>query len=303
MALLLLSTPERGAVWSRIFSAAGEPLYLAEDDVRDPSEITHIACWVPPRDLGRYPNLKVLISTGAGVDQMPPLPDSIALSRTIATGIEEMVRDWVVMATLMMHRDMPTYLEQARRGLWAAHPVEMTTRRRVGIMGMGRIGRLAARSLLTLGFPVSGWSRSGAAVEDVTIFAEDRLSAFLERSDLLVCLLPLTPQTRGILNAGLLERLPDGAALVHAGRGEHLDMAAIGAALDSGRLSSVMLDVTLPEPLPVDHPFWNDPRIIVTPHIAASTDNEQGARHALAVIAAGRDGRKLPGLVDRERGY
>ncbi len=303
MALLLLSTPERGAVWSRVFSAADEPLYLSEDEVRDPAEITQIACWVPPRDIGRYPNLKVLISTGAGVDQMPPLPEGIALSRTIAPGIEEMVRDWVVMATLMAHRDMPVYLDQARRGLWAAHPVETTARRRVGIMGMGRIGRLAARSLVSLGFPVSGWSRSGAAVEGVEIFSEDALPAFLERTGLLVCLLPLTPYTRGILNADLLARLPDGAALVHAGRGGHLDMSAIGAALDSGRLSSVILDVTSPEPLPGDHPFWRDPRVIITPHIAANTDNGQGARHALAVIAACRNGHAVPGLVDPERGY
>lgn len=303
MTLLYLSTPERIPVWAPLLAEAGEEMVIGEEAVTDPAAITHIACWMPPRDLSRYPNLNTVISVGAGVDQMPPLPEGVALSRTIAPGIEEMVRDWVVMASLMLHRDMPRYLDQAGRGEWVTHHARLTRTCRVGIMGMGRIGRLAAQSLAALGFPVAGWSRSGAPIEGLEVFAADALEGFLARTDLLICLLPLTDETRGLLNAPLFVQLPRGARLVHAGRGPQLDMEALRAALDSGRLSAAMLDVTDPEPLPADHWAWHDPRIVVTPHVASHTDPEEGARHVLAVIRASREGQPIPGLVDPGRGY
>lgn len=303
MSLLLLSTPERARAWQPIFDAAGETLILGEDAVSDPADITHIACWMPPADPGRYPNLRAVISTGAGVDQMPALPPGVALTRTIAPGIDDMVRDWVVMATLMLHRDMPRYLEQAAQGDWRAHPIRAAASARVGIMGMGRIGRAAAASLSALGFDVAGYSRSGDPLDGIAIHGQPDLPAFLARSDLLICLLPLTGETRGILGDELFDRLPETAALIHAGRGAQLDMNALGRALDGGRLRAAMLDVTDPEPLPQDHWAWRDPRVIITPHVAANTDATEGARHALAVIEASRTGASLPGFIDRTRGY
>ena len=278
-------------------------MIVGEEAVSDPAAVTHILCWVPPEDLRRYPNLEVVISAGAGVDQMPPMPEGVALVRTIAPGIEEMVRDWVVMATLMLHRDMPTYLHQADRGQWSAHPVPRTQGVRVGIMGIGRIGRLAAQTLGAMGFEVAGWSRSGRPVEGVPIYGGADLDTFLAQAEILVCLLPLTEDTRGILGATLFEKLPRGARLVHAGRGAQLDMDALKSALDRGHLASAMLDVTHPEPLPEDHWAWRDPRIVVTPHVAANTDHAEGARHALEVIRAGRNKEELPGRIDQKRGY
>lgn len=303
MALLLLSTAERGEVWPRVFAEAGESLVVGEAAVADPAAITHIACWVPPRDLSAYTGLKTVISVGAGVDHLPPLPAGVALSRTIAPGMAAMVRDWVVMATLMAHRDLPAYLAQARDGLWRAGKVMAAGARTVGILGMGRIGRLATASLGDLGFRVRGWSRSGTPVEGVDMFAAAELDEFLSGSDILVCLLPLTESTRGLLGEALFSRLPHGARLVHAGRGAHLDMAALSRALDAGQLASAFLDVTDPEPLPPQHPLWRDPRVIVTPHVAAQTDAREGALHALAVIRAVREGLPIPGLVEPERGY
>lgn len=303
MALLLHSTPERGAVWGRIFADAGEGFIPDEVSVTDPAQVTHLACWVPPADLSRYPNLRTVICVGAGTDHVPPLPEGVALSRTIAPGIEAMVRDWVVMAVLALHRDLPAYLDHAARGEWQPRPARLARSRRVGIMGMGRIGRLAAESLGALGFPVRGYNRSGAPVEGVDIFGADRVDDFLAGADILVCLLPLTEETRGLMDDAFLARLPEGAALVQAGRGAQLDMEALRRALDGGRLSAAMLDVTDPEPLPADHWAWTDPRVLVTPHVAAHTDAEEGARHALAVIRADRDGQPVPGLVDRSRGY
>ncbi|WP_128255282.1 2-hydroxyacid dehydrogenase [Falsirhodobacter deserti] len=303
MALLFRSTPERGAIWQRVFQQEGERIFLGEDAVDDPAAVTHIACWMPPRDLSRYPSLQVVIGVGAGVDHMPPLPEGVALSRTLAPGIEGMVRDWVVMAALALHRDLPAYLDQAARGEWRTHTTCLARDRRIGIMGMGRIGREVAGTLGAMGFPVAGWSRSGTPVAGIEVHGASGLDGFLARTDLLICLLPLTDETRGILNARLLACLPQGARLVHAGRGAHLDMAALRAALDGGQLAAAMLDVTDPEPLPADHWAWSDPRIIVTPHIASQTDPEEGARHALAVIRATRNGQPVPGLVDRAKGY
>ncbi|GHG96077.1 2-hydroxyacid dehydrogenase [Pseudodonghicola xiamenensis] len=303
MALLLQTFPERAAIWSRVFSEAGEPLVCGADQVSDPAAVRYLACWVPPPDLTIYPNLEVVISVGAGVDQMPKMPEGVRLCRTLAPGIEEMVRDWVVMATLMLYRAMPVYLEQATRGQWQTHGVPLARNGRVGIMGMGRIGQLAAETLTGLGFQVSGWSRSGAPAGGVEMFSAEELDRFLGQSDVLICLLPLTGETRGMLNANLFAKLPEGAHLVHAGRGAQLHMPALRAALDTGRLASAMLDVTEPEPLPQDHWAWADPRVIITPHVAANTDHREGAEHALRVVRAARAGQPLPGLVDQARGY
>ena len=303
MTLLLVSTAERGEVWPRVFAETGEDIVVGEAAVTDPSAITHIACWNLPNDLSRYRALRTVISVGAGVDHLPALPEGVVLSRTIAPGIEAMVRDWVVMASLMAHRDMPAYLAQSRERIWKAGKVVAAGHRRIGIMGMGRIGRLAPASLLALGFRLRGWRLSGSPVDGVEMFAVDGFDDFLGGTDILVCLLPLTGRTRGILDDRLFARLPHGARLVHAGRGGHLDMAALARALDDGRLASAILDVTDPEPLPPAHPLWDDPRVVVTPHVAAQTDAREGALHALAVIRAQREGRPVPGLVARERGY
>lgn len=303
MTLLYASTAARGAVWQRIFAAAGEPIIMGEAAVTDRAEVTAIACWQPPADLAAYPNLRAVISVGAGVDQMPALPPGVALSRTLAPGIETMVRDWVVMAALALHRDLPLYLDQGRRGLWQAHAPRAAGRTRIGIMGMGRIGTLAAGTLAAMGFPVTGWSRSARPAGDIAVLGAADLPAFLSRTDLLVCLLPLTPQTRGILGDDLFARLPQGARLVHAGRGAQLDMPALRRALDGGRIAAAMLDVTDPEPLPPDHWAWSDPRVIVTPHVAAQTDDREGGDHALSVMRALRAGQPVPGAVDPARGY
>lgn len=303
MTLLLIGPSERGLVWGRLFEEAGEAMVFGEDAVEDPGGITHLACWNPPDDLGRYPNLKTVISTGAGVDQMPSLPEGLALVRTLAPSVDTMVRDWVVMATLMLHRDMPRYLAQGAEGEWLAHPPKQASAGRVGIMGLGRIGSLVAQTMVPLGFEIAGWSRSGAPVAGIEVYGQDDLASFLARTDLLICLLPLTDKTRGLLSAHVFGMLPRGAALVHAGRGAQLDMEAMRTALDEGRLNAAMLDVTEPEPLPQDHWVWRDPRVIVTPHVGGQTDAEEGARHALAVIRASRDGRDLPGRVDQNNGY
>lgn len=303
MALLYISLSDRAAVWQPIFDAAGVPMIIGEEAVLDPAEVTYIACWQPPVDLSVYPNLKAVICVAAGVDHMPPMPEGVVLTRTIASSIAPMVRDWVVMATLMLHRQMPAYIEQAKTGTWKSQGIQSSQSRRVGIMGMGRIGALTAQTLSSLGFDVAGWSRSGTHVDSIDVYGAEDLPAFLQRTDLLVCLLPLTKETRGILGQDVFNQLPAGAMLVHAGRGGQLDMKALKSALDSGQIHSVMMDVTNPEPLPADHWAWTDPRVIINPHVGSVTDYAEGAEHALNVIRALRSGEDIPGLVDQSRGY
>ncbi|WP_138470675.1 glyoxylate/hydroxypyruvate reductase A [Poseidonocella sp. HB161398] len=302
MALLYLEPDDRMPVWQAAFEEAGETLIPGPGALADPALVTHLACWVPP-DLARFPALRVVLSKVAGVERMPPMPAGIRLCRMVAPGIEAMVRDYVLMAVLMLHRDMPAYLAQARRGQWQAQPVRRASGRRIGILGMGRTGGLLAATLRDLGFEVAGWSRSGQGPEGIAAYGADGLSAFLARTEILVCLLPLTAATRGILDAGLFAQLPQGAALVQAGRGPQLILEDLRAALETGQLSAAMLDVTDPEPLPADHWAWRHPQVIVTPHAGAYTPAEEGARHALAVIRADRAGLPLPGEVPPEKGY
>jgi len=303
MTFLLLAEGPRAEAWAEVFAEAGRVLVTGETAVGDPAAVTHLACWQPPADLSRYPNLRVVLSLGAGIDQMPPMPEGIALVRSTAQGITDMVRDWVVMATLMMHRDMPLYLDQATRGDWLSHPTRPARTRRVGILGFGRIGQAVAESLASVGFDVAALSRSVADSPYAKLYGPEDEGVFLSRSDILICVLPLTPETCGKLDAVYLSGLPKGARLVQAGRGPQLDLAALREALDTGRISSAMLDVTDPEPLPRDHWAWTDPRVIVTPHVGSVTNDREGARHALDVLEAEAAGRPIPGLVQRTRGY
>jgi glyoxylate/hydroxypyruvate reductase A len=303
MALLYLSTHERAEVWRKLFADADEEIVIGEAAVDDPNAITHLACWKPPTDISRYRNLRVVISVGAGVDQIPPLPDGIQLSRTLSPRIDQMVCEWVVMSALMLHRNMATYIDQASRGIWKPHANPMIRETRIGVMGMGRVGLPVARCLKDMGFHVSGFSRSGRPNDGIATYGARDMDVFLADTNLLICLLPLTDDTRGLMSTSFFNRLPIGSRLVHAGRGAQIDMGALRTALDHGRIESAMLDVTNPEPLPGNHWAWTDPRIVITPHIASVTDYEDGARHVLDVIEADRNGRVIPGLVDSTLGY
>jgi glyoxylate/hydroxypyruvate reductase A len=171
-------------------------------------------------------------------------------------------------------------------------------------MGLGNLGADCARTLSLVGFDVAGWSRRPKEVENVTTFAgPEGLAPFLARSEILVCLLPLTPATRGILNAELFARLPEGACVVNAARGEHLVEADLLAALDSGRVGGATLDVFHEEPLPPDHPFWDHPRVLVTPHVASLIDPVAGGKAIAANLRRFINGEPLPDLVDLAQGY
>jgi len=207
-------------------------------------------------------------------------------------------------AVLALHRDLLDFISQQKQQVWREIRITPAKRRRVGVMGLGQLGQAVLERLEAFGFPRLGWNRSLREIEGVTCYAGiDTLPDFLAQTDILVCLLPLTDETRGILNADLFARLPRGACLVNVGRGPHLVEADVLAALDSGVLSGAVLDVTDPEPLPAGHPFWSHPRILLTPHNASMTTPDTAVDYVLDVIARHRRGEDLPGLVDRSRGY
>jgi glyoxylate/hydroxypyruvate reductase A len=212
--------------------------------------------------------------------------------------------EYVLHAVLDLHRDRPAYRRQQAQGLWQPLPVRTAAQCRVGVLGLGSLGQAVLRALQGLGFDCAGWSRSPRSIDGVQCFAgEAGRMDLLRRSDILVCLLPLTDATRGFLNSALFDALPRGAALVHVGRGPQLVGADLLRALDDGRLGEAVLDVTDPEPLPADDPLWRHPRVQITPHIASVTQPDTAVAVVLDNLRRFEAGLPLVGLVDRKKGY
>ncbi len=276
-------------------------------EVGDPEAVEFLVAWLPPDNmLELFPNLRVVFSVGAGVDHfdLSAFPPQLQLVRMLDPGIAQGMVEYVSLATLALHRDMPRFLQQQRQQQWQAQPWVPAQRRRVGVMGLGNLGRAVITQLRSLGFQLNGWSRSAHQLQGVTCFAGwEQLPDFLQQTDLLICLLPLTAETRHILCARNFNHLPAGAALINAGRGGHLLEEDLLAALDSGQLGAAMLDVLQEEPPGHSHPFWQHPKIWLTPHIAGVTSHDSGCDVLLDNVRRYRQGLPMLGAVDLGRGY
>lgn len=249
-----------------------------QDSLGDRSDIDAAICWNAPAGvLATLPNLRVIQSIAAGVDHIyadPSLPDAIPVCRVVDPAMATGMSAYVAWAVINRQRHFTDYVANQAAGIWRESPIIAPSAHRVGIAGMGNLGMAAARGLTALGYRVSGWSRSEktALPQGVTGYhGADSLTAFLAGADTLVCLLPLTQQTRGFLSASTFDQLPRGAHVVNVGRGAHLVEADLLAALDSGQLSAATLDAVEVEPMPETHVFWRRPDIMITPHIATRT--------------------------------
>lgn len=282
-------------------------------EIDDPAAIKIALVAKPPAGvLQTLPNLELICSMWAGVDKLladSTLPTKPLLTRLIDPRLTSAMVETVLTHVLMAHRQIPAYLRQQRQNLWQPLAQPHAFERQVGILGLGVLGQAAAKALQGVGFQVAGWSRTPAnssspELVGLTCYSgEDGLRELLTTSQILVGLLPQTPQTQGLLNSQKLTWLPQGATVINVGRGELIVEADLVVALDSGHLSSAILDVFTTEPLPTEHPFWQHPQILILPHVAATTDPRSASFILAATVRRFRQGEALPELVKREVGY
>ncbi|MGF6330739.1 glyoxylate/hydroxypyruvate reductase A [Pseudomonas sp. BS3782 TE3695] len=308
MALLYKADPVRGEHWKRLFAEHAPDIeWRAWPDIGDPQDIRYLAAWQAPDDLDTLlPNLQVLFALSAGVDQLDldRLPTSLPVVRLLDPSITRGMCEYAAFAVLSLHRDMLRYRQQQMARCWQAHLLQPAAKRRVGVMGLGTQAQQILATLQPFGFALSGWARSEHRIAGVDCFAgAEQLPAFLAQCDIVLCVLPLTEQTKGILNRQLFQHLPKGAALVNMGRGGHLVEEDLLEALASGQISAAVLDVLQQEPAAPDHPFWHHPQIVLTPHIAAMTQPESAFSVLLENIRRHQRGESMLGQINRERSY
>jgi glyoxylate/hydroxypyruvate reductase len=313
-ALLLVITGWDAAPWERRFRAAapGRDIRRWPDHVGDPADIAYAAAWLPPAGaFGAFRNLRAIFSLGAGVDavladrSLPQVP----IVRVVDPDLTRRMTEYVTLHVLLHHRRQRLYDDQQRRRLWHEHAQPPAREVNVGIMGMGVLGRDAAEVLARLGFRLAGWSRTPRSLPGIETFhGAAGLDAFLARTEILVCLLPHTPATAGILNLAHMRKLKrdgalGGAFLINAGRGMLQVDADIAAALDEGALAGATLDVFPTEPLPAASSLWVHPGVTITPHNSAASVPDEVAAYIVKQIERFEAGHALENVIDRASGY
>jgi glyoxylate/hydroxypyruvate reductase len=308
MALILHVGPRRAQWWKDTMQSLIPDLEVRGwDDPGDPADVEFAVVWKHPAGgLLRFPNLKCIVSIGAGVDHVlvdPDLPKGVPIVRTIGDDLRQRMREYVALHVLRLHRRLPEIEASQPKREWNQIIEPPAPERTVGIMGLGFMGRYCADALVALGFDVLGWSREKKDIAGITCFGGAEFDAFLAHTQILVCLLPLTPETDSILNRDLFAKLPEGACVINAGRGEHLVEGDLIEALDSGHIRGATLDVFRTEPLPNDHPYWDHPNVLVTPHVASLIDPLAGGTVIAKNIQLFRAGKPVPDMIDPGKGY
>lgn len=311
MTILFASPADDPSDWLPALSAElpDHPIRVAPDLGPDPDAIRYALAWAPPPGLlGSLPALRAVLWLGAGVDRAladPNLPPDIPLYRLIDPGLTQGMVEYVVEQVMAWHRGAPTYRRQQAACLWQQHRPVLASDRKVGLLGLGVLGSACASALAALGFQVAGWSRTQKAIPGVASHTgEDGLATVLAQSDIVVCLLPLTRETTGFLNADRFAGMKPGAVVINAGRGAQIVDADLLQALETGRIAGASLDVFDPEPLPADHPYWRHPSVILTPHVASLTPPATAAKTVAATIRALEAGQEAAeARVSRDRGY
>ena len=309
MSILLMTAPIPHQAFVPLLQAlAPEETIAIDGEPHDAAQVEAILAWrLKPGVLPRYPSLRVLCSVAAGVDKLlavPDLPPDVAVTRAVDPGQQRQLAQYVVACALRHTRDLPRYSAQQAQALWQRHPVRPANRCRVGVLGLGEVGQAVARAFAPFGYPVAAWARTPREVDGVTVFSgPEGLPQLLARTDLLVCTLPLTEATVGLLNRATLSQLPAGAYLINIGRGEQLVEADLQALLDEGHLAGAALDVFEREPVPADSWVWHHPQVLVTPHIGGEASREVVVQQLLDALRRARAGLPQPLGVNRQAGY
>ena len=263
--------------------------------------------WRPSQEcIEAHARAKAIFNAGAGLDALlaMKLPDGVPIFRLEDAGMAQQMAEYVTYAVLRHFREFDAYEKQARDRMWKSRPPRAKADYPVGILGIGVLGQVIARTLQSLGFPVRGWSRQPKILEGIDVLdGMQRLEEFLQRSRILVCVLPLTAETRGILDRRTLAALPAGAYVINVARGGLIVEDDLLEALDRGALSGAFLDVTEREPLPPEHRFWSHPRVTLTPHCSAQTLIGPSVEQIASKIAMIERGEEPSGRLDPRRGY
>lgn len=309
---LLMKSGGREAMseWKEHFHAADPRIEVAYwEDAGELASVDYVMAWEPPPGwLATLPNLKVVFSSGAGVDHITrdsTWPRHLPLVRMGGVDMAQRMGEFVVWSALSLLRDTADFAKGQAAREWRYREVPYSAAdRRVGVMGLGNLGVRSAEMLSAVGFPVQGWSRSAKSLPGIRTFAgAEQFDAFLASTDILVCLLPVTPETADIIDAKLLAKLPAGAQIINVGRGQHVVEDDLIAALDSGHIAGAVLDVFRSEPLAKDSPLWAHERITLTPHIASTPTRAEKAQFVARCIALQEAGEPLPNIFDPSRGY
>jgi glyoxylate/hydroxypyruvate reductase A len=309
MRILLYRGDGVTAPWARDFAQAlpqAETVVWEEGQETAPCD--YAVLWAPtPALLGQLAHVKAIFLMGAGVDAILKFGDAlpeVPVIRLGDAGMGEQMAEYVAYAVLRYFRRFDEYEQQGRQGMWNPLAPRKKDAFTVGVLGLGKLGMPVLQALRQLGFPVRGWSRSPKDLPGVACYAGmDALDDFLSGTQVLVCMLPLTPETNNLLDRARLSQLPEGAYLVNVARGAQVAEPDLLALIRAGHIAGATLDVFRNEPLPAPHPFWSEPRITITPHISALTVREEAVRQIAHKITMLEQGEHVADVVDRKRGY
>lgn len=308
MALLLIRNNNDYESWLKSLKKEDPTVeVLTPETVNDPASVTMALTWKAPQgSFDHYPNLKVIGSMGAGVDHLfedPSLPHDVILTRVVDDKLASDMQEFVAALCLSHIRNLKEYDELQQKSNWNPTSYKRAADVQVGILGLGTLGQAVGKMLTDIGFQVSGWSLSRKQIPHIKSYSKNELDDFLTHAKILICLLPLTEETRGILDSNLFSKLPDGAFLINVARGGHLVEDDLLQALDSKKISGAALDVFNTEPLPKDHPFWERKEITITPHIASMSNAASVAPQVIENYNRMSAGKKLKNTVSRAQKY
>ena len=309
MSIVIITEGKDIKAWQRALNEKRPGLEVqVHPEVKNKEEIEFALAWSHPAGAFKeYPNLKCVASMGAGVDHIlidPDLPETITITKLEDPNLTRDMGAFVVALVMNHVRGLFDYKESKQKHLWKRQRYQIPEETTIGIMGLGVLGSYAAAQLLKLDFNVIGWARSGKNLAGVEVFAgAEELDAFLAKSAILVCLLPLTPETEDILNKDTLQKLPENAYVINVARGKHIVDQDLIELIDKGHLAGASLDVFREEPLPEDHAFWHHPKINITPHIASITDPASAVNQILENYDRLQKNEPLKNIVSQEKGY